>query len=99
MKKSFKDRVSSLGLSYQKEITVIVLLFLISFSITLILLLFLKEIYIALIALASGVALIYFYVSRYKTMESKMEQDHINELISVLSYFEIFLSNGNKVYN
>ena len=99
MKKSFKDRVSSLGLSYQKEMTVIVLLFLISFSITLILLLFLKEIYIALIALASGVALIYFYVSRYKTMESKMEQDHINELISVLSYFEIFLSNGNNVYN
>ena len=99
MKKSFKDRISSLGLSYQKEMTVIVLLSLVLFVIVLVLILFLKEIYIALIAIASGIALIYFYVSRYKTMESKMEQDHINELISVLSYFEIFLSNGNNVYN
>lgn len=98
MKKTFKDRINSLGLSYQKELFFISLISLLTVTIFLIILLALKEIYVALIALAFGVVVLYFYISRYRTLEMKMEQEHVDELISLLSYFEIFLSNGNNVY-
>ena len=98
MKKSLKDRISMLGLSYQKEMSILALLVIVVISITLVLTLLVKQIYLALIALAFGVVLIYFYISRYKTLEKNQQKENVDELISLLSYFEIFISNGNNVY-
>ena len=98
MKRTFKDRLSALGLSYQKELLIISLIAIVFIAITLVIILILKEIYIALIALAFGVVALYLYISRYRTMEKNNEKENVDELISLLSYFEIFISNGNNVY-
>ena len=98
MKRTFKDRLSSLGLSYQKELLIISLILVLSIAIFLVIFLFLKEIYVALIALAFGGVLLYLYTSRYKSLERKKEKDNVDELISLLAYFEIFISNGHNVY-
>ena len=98
MKRTFKERLSMLGLSYQKEMFVITLLVVLVTSITLVLALLVNQIYLALIALMFGVVLIYLYISRYRTMEKNQQKENVDELISLLSYFEIFISNGNNVY-
>ena len=53
---------------------------------------------IGIIAIAIGVIIIYFYISRYSTLERKQQKSHVDQLISLISYFEIFISNGHNVY-
>ena len=98
MKKTFKERIDALGLNYSKEIFTILLLVLFVLGVVFAVIIFLKEIYIAVIAFGIGVTLIYFYTSRYSAMERQLEKDRINELITLLSYFEIFITNGNNTY-
>ena len=98
MKRTFKERIEILGLSYQKELLLISLIVLMNISLFLVFLFVLHETYLALIAVAFGVVVLYFYLSRYKTMEKNIEKEKVNEFISLLSYFEIFISNGNNVY-
>ena len=100
MKKSFKDRISSLGLSYQKEMLILGLInfFILVVGAAIYLLLYKHW----LVFVGLGIALLavnFLYLSRYSSMEKMLEKEHVNELISLLSYFEIFISNGNNVYN
>ena len=99
MKKSLKTRLSLLGLSYQKEVAILVLIPVIFAIGGFAIYFFFKEL-IATIGIAIvGLVLDYLYFSRYSKLEKEMEREHINEFISLMSYFEAFISNGNNVYN
>ena len=98
MRKSLKERTSELGLSYQKEIIVIVSLAVIFLAGGFAIYYFFKEIYIAIIVGVIGIIGDFLYVSRYSSIEKNRKKEHVDELISLLSYFEIFISNKNNVY-
>ena len=98
MKRSLKDRINALGLSYQKEMMFLVLLIVIAIALAFITYMFFKQIYFPLFIVGGGVIAVYFYLSRYSSLERKQEKEHVDQLISLLSYFEIFISNGNNVY-
>ena len=98
MRRSFKERVSAVGLSYVKEVSILIILIIIFLGGAFAIYYFLKELYFALIFLVAGVVVIYFYLSRYQSLEKQQEKDHVNELISLLNYFELFISNKNNVY-
>ena len=98
MKKSFKERITSLGLSYSKEMTILSLLIVLIMGLGVLAYWYYRAIFVLGIALLIMVLFIYMYFSRYKMLEKKLEQDHVNELISLLSYFEIFVANGNNIY-
>ena len=98
MKRSLKDRITALGLSYQKEMLFLVLIIFLVIGLAFSSYIFLKQIYIPIFVVICGLLLIYFYLSRYSSMEKRNEKDHVDQLISLLSYFEIFISNGNNVY-
>ncbi len=98
MKKPFKERVSELGLSYTKEIIVMVVILLICLVGGFTIYYFLNEIYIAIIVGFLGIIGDFLYVSRYSSIEKRIKKEHVDELISLLSYFEIFISNKNNVY-
>lgn len=98
MKKSLKDRINALGLSYQKEMMFLILLIVIVIALAFITYIFFKQIYFPLFIGGGGVIAVYFYLSRYSSIEKKTEKEHVDQLISLLSYFEIFISNGNNVY-
>ena len=98
MKKSLKDRINALGLSYQKEMMLLILLIVIVIALAFITYIFFKQIYFPLFIVGGGVIAVYFYLSRYSSLEKKIEKEHVDQLISLLSYFEIFISNGNNVY-
>ena len=99
MKKSFKDRITELGLNYTQEILVLV-----AFNLTIIGLsigayFLIKEIMAFIIGGILLLVINYVYLSRYGALEKEKEVERVEELISLLSYFEIFLSNSNNVYN
>ena len=98
MKRSLKERITALGLSYQKEMMFLVLIVALTIGLAVISYLFLKQIYVPVFVGVGGALLVYFYLSRYSSMEKRNEKDHVDQLISLLSYFEIFISNGNNVY-
>ena len=98
MKKSYKDRISSLGLSYQKEVTFLLIINVLVIGMGVGAYFYFQH---WLVFAVLGVALIasnFLYLSRYGSLEKQQEKEHVNELISLLSYFEIFISNGNNVY-
>lgn len=98
MKRSLKERITALGLSYQKEMLFLILIIVLTLGLAFALYIFLKQIYAPIFVLVGGILLIYFYLSRYSSLEKRNERNHVDELISLLSYFEIFISNGNNVY-
>ena len=98
MKRSLKDRINALGLSYQKEMMFLILLIVIVIALAFITYIFFKQIYFPLFIVGGGVIAVYFYLSRYSSLERMQEKEHVDQLISLLSYFEIFISNGNNVY-
>ena len=98
MKKSYKDRISALGLSYQKEVTFLLIINVLVIGMGAGAYFYFQH---WLVFAVLGVALIasnFLYLSRYGSLEKQQEKEHVNELISLLSYFEIFISNGNNVY-
>ena len=98
MKKSFKDRLSSLGLSYTKEVLFIIAIAIVFIVAGLLIILLLKEIYLGIIVFILGAVVELLYTSRYKTIEYNIKKDNVNEFVSNLSYFELFVSNGNDIY-
>ena len=98
MKRSLKDRINALGLSYQKEMMFLILLIVIVIALAFITYIFVKQIYFPLFIVGGGAIAVYFYLSRYSSLERMQEKEHVDQLISLLSYFEIFISNGNNVY-
>lgn len=97
MKRTFKERINDLGLSYPRELLVIFLIAGVTIGAVVVSIIFLKEVYIALILFFLGVAGMYFYISRYRAMEIKNERSHVNELISLLSYLHVFIHNKYSV--
>lgn len=98
MKRSFKERITSLGLSYQKEITILLILNLICIICCALAFYFMRQLIIVAVALIIMLIINFVYVSRYSSIERKLEKEHCDELISLMSYFEIFISNKNNVY-
>ena len=98
MKRSFKDRITALGLSYQKEMLVIVVISLIYIVGVVIHFIFIRNAVYLIMEILGLLAFIYLYFSRYSAMEINRKKEHIDELISLLGFFEQFISNGSNVY-
>ena len=98
MKRTLKERISALGLSYQRELLIIFLILLFAVGGALAFILFLKQTIIGVIVIAIGIVALYFYLSRYSAMERRQKKENVDHLISLISYFEIFISNGHNVY-
>ena len=98
MKKSFKERLSALGLSYKREIGVLITLNILCVALLVFAYFILKQLLIVLVGVLVLGIINFLYLSRYSQMERKIEKDHVDELIALLTYFEIYISNKNNVY-
>lgn len=98
MKNSFKDTIEFVGLSYKKEILKIVLINIASLGgIAILYFVFDYLIYVIVAAIAL-MAVDYLLLSRYKDKKNLMLKAREDELIAIISYFEIYLQNKNNVY-
>lgn len=98
MKNSLKETIEFVGLSYKKELLKIVIVNIV-FVTGILLLYFLFDYLIyAIVALIALLAVDYLLISRYKDKKNLMLKKREDELIAIISYFEIYLSNKNNVY-
>ena len=98
MKNSFKETIEFVGLSYKKELLKIVIANTV-FIIGILLLYFLFDYLIyAIVAVIGLLAVDYLLISRYKDKKNLMLKKREDELIAIISYFEIYLQNKNNVY-
>ena len=98
MKNNFKDTIEFVGLSYKKEIlkiTLVNIVFLGGIAILYFVFDYLIYVIVAAIAL---MAIDYLLLSRYKDKKNLILKAREDELIAIISYFEIYLQNKNNVY-
>lgn len=98
MKNSFKEMVEFVGLSYRKEVLKIVIINALLIAGIVALYFFLENLIYSLIAVLGLLVADCLLISRYKEKKNFMLKERENELIAIISYFEVYLQNKNNVY-
>ena len=97
-KNSIKSLIDELGLSYKKEIVMLVILNASFLAIALALYFLLNSFIYAVFSVIAGAIADYFFLSRYSDMKKSLIKNHENELTTLISYFEVYLKNNSNVY-
>ena len=99
MKKNrLKDIIEFVGLSYKKEVLIITITNVTFLLGAVSIYLFLKNIIFAVLLLVAAALLDYFLLSRYGDKKRAILKSHENELISIISYFDVYIRNNKNVY-
>jgi len=98
MKNKLKEIIEFVGLSYKKEILKIAM---INVAFVLALLGFFiltKSLITMIIFIIGGLILDFFMLTRYSDKKKAILKNRENELIAIVSYFEVYIQNNNNVY-
>jgi len=99
MKKSkLQETIDFVGLSYKKEISKIILINVAFFLAIASIVIFLKNMIFTIFALLGLAFLDYFLLTRYNDKKQVILKQRENELVAVISYFEVYIQNNNNVY-
>lgn len=96
--KKIKIIIENLGLSFKKEVFIILICIACGFLTTLFLAIFF-DLLMVLIGIAILIVVIGVIFYRYWSLLEKQKNEREEEFIYVINYFEIFMSNGINVYN
>lgn len=97
-KNKIKDTIEFIGLSYKKEMTKVVLISALLLMVTFVLYLVTKNLIVPIIIGIGDLVLTYFLLSRYNDKKKILLKNRENELISLISYFDVYIRNNNNVY-
>ena len=93
-----RDTIEFVGLSYKKEITIIIVLNALFVLGAVAIYTFLKNFIFAVLFLVGLAILDYFLFSRYNDKKKAILKSHENELIAIISYFDVYIRNNKNVY-
>ena len=97
-KNSFRQIIEFVGLSYKKELIKVILINLISLIGGAVAFLFTKNIVIPIVAAIVLGLMDFFLLTRYGDKKRAILKNRENELIAIISYFEVYIQNNNNVY-
>ena len=98
MRNRIKETIEFAGLSYKKEmlkLTLIDLVFLIGASL---LYFFLRNIIYCMFVVVEMTLIDYVLISSYSSKKREIIKKRENELIALISYFDVYIRNNNNVY-
>ena len=98
MKSKLKSTIDFVGLSYKKEMTKILLinsLFIVGGIVSY---LFLKNLVFLIILFVLLGVLDFFLLTHYDDRKKAILRNRENELIAIISYFEVYIQNNSNVY-
>ena len=98
MKNKLKEVIEFCGYSYKKEMLIIVSVNLLALLLVAALFLLLRNFMYVIIACFGVVLIDYYLFSRYQDTKRQILKNRENELISIISYFEVYITNKNNVY-
>ena len=97
-KNSFRQTIEFVGLSYKKELIKVILVNLISLIGGAVAFLFTKNIVVPIVAAIILGLMDFFLLTRYGDKKRAILKNRENELIAIISYFEVYIQNNNNVY-
>lgn len=98
MKSKLKNTIDFVGLSYKKEMTKILLinsLFIVGGIVSY---LFLRNLVLLIILFVLLGVLDFFLLTHYDDRKKAILRNRENELIAIISYFEVYIQNNSNVY-
>ena len=98
MKNNLKETIEFVGLSYTKEMLKVTLLNVIFISVAFLIYFLLNNVILAIFILISLIVLDYFLLTRFNDKKKTLIKSRENELIAIISYFEVYVQNKNNVY-
>ena len=93
-----RETIEFAGLSYQKEMTKISLINIVMLIGGVALYFFLKNIIYSMFVLIALAVLDYVLISQYNDKKKAIIKSRENELIAIISYFDVYIRNNNNVY-
>ena len=98
MKNKLKYTIEFVGLSYKKEILKIVLVTLVLLAGAALIFFFLKNIIYTILILIAAAVVDYMLLTRFSDKKKMLIKARENELITLITYFEVYIRNKNNVY-
>jgi hypothetical protein len=98
MKNNLKETINFVGLSYKKEMLKIILINIILLLGAVLLYLFLDNLIYAIMLFIGLCLLDFFLLTRYSDKKQNILKNRENELVAIISYFEVYIQNNNNVY-
>ena len=93
-----RETIEFAGLSYQKEMTKISLINIVMLIGGVTLYFFLKNIIYSMFVLIALAVVDYVLISQYNDKKKAIIKSRENELIAIISYFDVYIRNNNNVY-
>lgn len=93
-----KETIEFVGLSYQKEMVKLLLINLVFLVALLLIYIFLKNFISSIFLLIGLLFLDFFLLTQYSDKKKNILKNRENELIAVISYFEVYIQNNNNIY-
>ena len=98
MKNSLKETIEFVGLSYTKEMLKIIVLNLLVLGSVALIYFLLNNVVVSIFILIALIVIDYFLLSRFNDKKKALLKSRENELIAIISYFEVYVQNKNNVY-
>ncbi len=97
-KNNLKETIEFVGLSYTKEMLKVVSVNIIILGLAFLIYFLLNNVIFAIFCLISLFAINYFLLGRFNDKKKALIKSRENELIAIISYFEVYVQNKNNVY-
>lgn len=94
----FKELIDFVGLSYKKEIIKLIVINAIVLVAVILVYIFLKNFIYSIFLLGGLLFLDFFLLTRYSDMKKDILKNRENELVAIISYFEVYIQNNNNIY-
>ena len=98
MKNNLKNTIEFIGLSYKKELLKIAFVNGLILVSSLVIYLLLKNAMYTIMLLIGICIIDFFLLTRYGDKKQAILKNRENELVAIISYFEIYIQNNNNVY-
>ena len=98
MKNNLKETIDFVGLSYKKELLKIILINTALLMGTILIYIFLDNLIYAIMLFIGLCLLDFFLLTRYSDKKQTILKNRENELVAIISYFEVYIQNNNNIY-
>ena len=93
-----KELIEFVGLSYKREMIMIAIINAVLIIATVLVAVFFKNVIYAVLVVVGIAVVDYFLLTRYSDKKKIILKNRENELIALISYFEVYLKNNSNVY-
>lgn len=98
MKNALRNKIEYCGLNYKIEIRKIFFINLICAISSIVIYFIFKEIRYLIFLVLLVLTIDYLLISNYSTKAKQLDEEREDEFVTIISYFEVFISNKNNVY-